>query len=124
MTFHSRNTRFISARRSSDIVTRFRGAGSISGRTGPCLLCSYVFCFSLLDNRRYQRERWCVMRCNERLAVNSAPVPYRGLGIALHFTSKSYKRGADERTQTADLLITSARSIVHWGTLGYGTPLR
>src|SRR5215204_3315153 len=33
--------------------------------------CSYwtILCFTLLDNRRYQRERRCVMRCNERLAV-------------------------------------------------------
>jgi hypothetical protein len=43
------------------------------------------------------------MRCNERLAVNSALIPYRGLGIALRFTSKSHKRRADERTRTADL---------------------
>jgi hypothetical protein len=36
---------------------------------------------------------WCI----ERLAVNSSPIPYRGLDIALRFTSKSYKRRADER---------------------------
>jgi hypothetical protein len=31
--------------------------------------CSYrtILCFTLLDNRRYQRERRSVMRCNERL---------------------------------------------------------
>ena len=33
--------------------------------------CSYwtILCFTLLDNRRYQRERRSVMRCNERLDV-------------------------------------------------------
>src|SRR5215211_6095555 len=33
--------------------------------------CSYwtILCFTLLNNRRYQRERWSVMRCNERLVV-------------------------------------------------------
>jgi hypothetical protein len=40
----------------------------------PCSLgvnCSYwtILCFTLLDNRRYQRERRSVMRCNERLVV-------------------------------------------------------
>jgi hypothetical protein len=60
--------RFISARRSSDnVVTRFCGLGSISGRAGPRLLSSYVLRFTLLDNRCYQSERWGVMRCNERL---------------------------------------------------------
>jgi hypothetical protein len=44
------------------------------------------------------------MRCNERLAVRAAPIPYRGLGIALHFTSKSSKRRAYERTRIADLI--------------------
>jgi hypothetical protein len=31
--------------------------------------CSYwtILCFTLLDNRRYQRERRSVMWCNERL---------------------------------------------------------
>jgi len=29
------------------------------------LLFSYVLCFILLDSRRYQRERRCVMRCNK-----------------------------------------------------------
>ena len=80
------------------MVTRFRGAVSISGRAGPRLLSPCVLCFILLDSRRYQRERWSVIRCNERLAVNVAPIPYRGLGIALRFTSKSYKRRADKRT--------------------------
>src|SRR5215208_5922486 len=42
----------------------------------------------------------------ERLVVNSAPIPCRGLGIALRYTSKSCKKRADERTRTADLLIT------------------
>src|SRR5215218_4958108 len=33
--------------------------------------CSYwtILCFTLLDNRRYQRERRSVMRCNGRLVV-------------------------------------------------------
>jgi hypothetical protein len=61
----------------------------------PCSLgvnCSYwtILCFTLLDNRRYQRERRSVMRCNERLAVRAAPIPYRGLGIALRLNSRSY----------------------------------
>ena len=77
--------------------------GGASPTIGPRLLPSYVLYFILLDNRRHQRERRCVMRCNECLAVNSAPIPYRGFGIALRFTSKSYKRRADERTRTADL---------------------
>jgi hypothetical protein len=38
-------------------------------RPAPRLLSSYVLCFILLDNRRYQRERRSVMRCNERLVV-------------------------------------------------------
>src|SRR5829696_66370 len=68
--------------------------------------CSYwtILCFILLDNRRYQRERRSVMQCNERLAVRAAPIPYRGLGIALRFTSRSYNRRADKRTRTADLI--------------------
>jgi hypothetical protein len=70
-----------------------------------------ILCFTLLDNGRYQRERRSVMRCNERLAVRAAPSPYRGLGIALRFTSKSCKRRADERTRTADLI--SLRVIGH-----------
>ena len=55
--------------------------------------CSYwtILCFTLLDNRRNQRERRCVMRCNEPLAVNSAPIPYRSLGIALRFTPNLIK---------------------------------
>src|SRR5215211_4816523 len=33
--------------------------------------CSYwtILCFTLLDNRRYQRERRSVMRCNKRLLI-------------------------------------------------------
>src|SRR5215207_8268625 len=33
--------------------------------------CSYwtILCFTLLNNRRYQRERRSVMRCNARLVV-------------------------------------------------------
>jgi hypothetical protein len=57
---------------------------------GPRLLSSYVLCFILLDSRHYQRERWCVIRCNEGLAVSSAPIPYRGLGIALRFTRSTF----------------------------------
>jgi hypothetical protein len=75
-----------------------------SARASFLLTFSKVICFTLLDNRRYQREHRCVMQCNGRLAVNSTPIPYRGLGIALRFTSKSYTRRADERTRTADLI--------------------
>jgi hypothetical protein len=57
----------------------------------PRLLSSYVLCFILLHSRHYQRERWCVIRWNERLAVNSAPIPYRSLGIALCFTPNLIK---------------------------------
>src|SRR5215216_7950549 len=93
--------------------TRFCCAGSsISGRPAPRILSAYVLCFILLDSRHCQRERWCVTWCIERLAVSSAPIPYRGLGIALRFTSKSSKRRADERTRTDDLLITSNHSGV------------
>ena len=69
--------------KSSDIVTRFRGAGSISGRAGlrRASFLSYVLCSTLLDNRRHQRKWRGVIRCNEGLAVNVAPIPYRGLGI-------------------------------------------
>ena len=40
----------------------------------PCSLrvnCSYwmILCFTLLNDRRNQRERWSVMRRNERLVV-------------------------------------------------------
>src|SRR5829696_401921 len=68
--------------------------------------CSYwtIRCFTLFNNRRYQRERRSVMRYIGRLAVRAAPIPYRGLGIALRFTSRSYKRRADKRTRTADLI--------------------
>jgi hypothetical protein len=46
--------------------TRFCGAGfSISGRPAPRILSACVLCFILLDSRRYQRERRCVMRCNK-----------------------------------------------------------
>ena len=56
--------------------TRFCGAGSsISARPAPRILSAYVLCFILLDSRHYQLERWCVMRCNECLAVSSAPIP-------------------------------------------------
>src|SRR5919112_6419588 len=43
---------------------RTRTAAPISLR----VKCSYwiILCFILLDNCRYQRERWCVNRCNER----------------------------------------------------------
>jgi hypothetical protein len=58
----------------------------------------------------------------ERLAINSAPIPYRSLGIALRFTSKSCKRRADERTRTADLLIRSVRSVVAKGCRGVQIP--
>ena len=89
--------------------TRFCGAGSsISGRPAPRILSAYVLCFILLDSRHCQRERWCVTWCIERLAVNSAPIPHRSLGIALRFTSKSSK----EENRRADsnrlpLLITN-----------------
>ena len=52
-----------------------------------------------------QTQRWRVVSFYEPFAVNSAPIPYRSLGIALRFTSKSCKRRADERTRTADLLM-------------------
>ena len=88
--------------------------------------CSYwtILCFTLLDNRRYQRERRSVMWCNESLAVRATPIPYRGLGIALRFTSKSYKGRADERTRTADLLITSVRSAVAGRCTGLQIPYK
>jgi hypothetical protein len=41
---------------------------------GPRLLSSYVLCFILLDSRHYQRERWCVIRCNEGLLIGEPPV--------------------------------------------------
>jgi hypothetical protein len=101
---HSTFLRYLQVKRRADERTR---------TAYPCSLrvnCSYltILCFILLDNRRYQRERRSVMQCNERLAVNSAPIPYRGLGIALRFTSKSCKRRADERTRTTFLVIASA----------------
>jgi hypothetical protein len=48
--------------------------------------------YYLLDSRRYQLERRCVIRCNERLAVRAAPIPYRGLGIAPRLNSRSYMK--------------------------------
>jgi hypothetical protein len=44
------------------------------------LLSSYVLCFTLLDSRRYQRERRCVMQCNERLAVGVLQLERLGEG--------------------------------------------
>ncbi len=71
--------------------TRFCGAGSsISARPALRILSAYVLCLILLDSRHYQLERWCVMRCNECPAVSSAPIPYRGLGIALCFTRSTF----------------------------------
>src|SRR5918994_618074 len=73
--------------------------------------CSYwtILCFILLDNRRYQRERRSVMRCNERLAVRADPIPYRGLGIALRLNSRSYLEG--EPTSGLEPLSCSLRVI-------------
>src|SRR5215207_10401711 len=75
-------------------------------KPAPRLLSSYVRCFILLDSRHYQRERWCVIRWNERLAVSSAPIPYRGLGIALRFTPNPIK---GEMTSRLEPLICPLR---------------
>jgi hypothetical protein len=49
------------------------GAGfeTLAERPAPRLLSSYIRCYILPDSRRYQRERRCVMRCDERLAVRT-----------------------------------------------------
>ena len=70
-------------------------------------------CLELLRSAtslRYSQE-------NILLAVNSAPIPYRGHGIALRITSKSYKRRADEWTRTADLLQLRVRCSIAEGTV-------
>src|SRR5215217_1440895 len=77
MTFHRRNTRFITARRSLDnIATGFRDAtlSSKTWRLALSLLSSYVLCFILLDNRRHQRKRRGVTWCIERLLIGEPPV--------------------------------------------------
>src|SRR5829696_912951 len=68
--------------------------------------CSYWtnLCFTLLDNRRYQRERRSVRRCNERLAVSSAPIPCEGLASLYVLPANLMKEVPDEGTRTADLL--------------------
>src|SRR5918993_945830 len=53
-------------------LSRLEGADERTRTAYPCSLrvnCSYwtTLYFTLLDNRRYQRERWCVMQYIGRL---------------------------------------------------------
>src|SRR5215217_77515 len=70
--------------------------------------CSYwtILCFTLLDNRRYQRERRSVTRCNERLVVCIFVFERLGEGTGDVF--------AGDLTPPTDLLgrLYGARSLI------------
>src|SRR5215217_3062889 len=76
--------------------------------------CSYwtILCFTLLDNRRYQRERRSVTRCNERLVVCIFVFERLGEGTGDVF--------AGDLTPPTDLLgrLYGARSLILGQTAG------
>jgi hypothetical protein len=53
------------------VATLVSRRGQDTVRSAPRLHSSQILCFTLLDSRRNQRERRCVMRCNERLAIRT-----------------------------------------------------
>src|SRR5918995_3806601 len=47
-----------------------------------------ILCFTLLNDRRNQRERWSVMRRNERLVVRVLVLEHGGEGTGYVFAGK------------------------------------
>jgi hypothetical protein len=80
--------------------------------------CSYwtILCFTLLDNRRDQCERWSVMQCNERLGGSARPLQHlRGHRMVLVMATRT--RGAKEyrllegSSEMASVTISRRRGV-------------
>src|SRR5215204_5782158 len=64
--------------------------------------CSYwtILCFTLLDNRRYQRERRCVMRCNGRLLIEIRVLRLQSVAILLHKPQMSHATASRQSSRS------------------------